>query len=92
MAGLGAGSEDPIDDGFDRARAPATFDAATEAAVDLSHIARKVIRRVDGMAHIMVAEDVAGTNNHETAKPICNEEPSIFKTIAGCKRKNRLFK
>jgi hypothetical protein len=44
------------------------------------------------MAHIMVAEDVAGTNNHETAKPICNEEPSIFKTIAGCKRKNRLFK
>ena len=63
-AGLGAGAERLLDDGLNRARAAATFDAATEAAIDLPGIARKVIRRADGAADIVVAEDVAGTNDH----------------------------
>jgi hypothetical protein len=87
MAALGAGSEGLIDDGLDGACATAAFGAAAEAAVDLLGIARKVIRRAYGMAHIMVAEDVAGTNNHETADSMGDAESSIFKTIAGCKRK-----
>jgi len=64
LAGLGAGAERLLDDGFHRARAAATFDAATEAAIDLPGIARKVIRRADGAADIVVAKDVAGTNDH----------------------------
>jgi hypothetical protein len=70
LAGLGAGAESLVNDGFDRARASATFDAAAEAAIDLPGVARKVFRRADGMADIVIAEDVAGTNNHENEKTL----------------------
>jgi hypothetical protein len=70
LAGLGAGAESLVNDGFDRARASATFDAAAEAAIDLPGVARKLFRRADGMADIVVAEDVAGTNNHENGKTL----------------------
>ena len=70
MAGLGAGSERLIDDGLDGARASAAFGAAAEAAVDLLGIARKVFRGADGVADIVVAEDVAGTDNHENGSAL----------------------
>jgi hypothetical protein len=91
-AGLGAGAQRLVDDGFDGARAPAAFGAAAEAAVNLLGIARKSIRGADSTADIVVAEDVAGTDNHKNANPSVIRGPSIFKTAAGCKRKNRLFK
>ena len=64
-AGLGAGTEGVVNDGLDGTRASATLGAATETAVDLLGIAREVFRSVDGVTDIVVAEDVAGTNNHE---------------------------
>jgi hypothetical protein len=64
-AGLGASTQGFIDDGFDGARAPATFRAATEAAIELLGIAGKVFRGTHGTADIVVGEDVAGTDNHE---------------------------
>jgi hypothetical protein len=64
-AGLSAGTEGVIDDSLDGTRASATLGAATETAVDLLGIAREVFRSVDGVTDIVVAEDVAGTNNHE---------------------------
>ena len=67
-AGLGARTESVVNDGLDGARASSTFGAATEAAVDLLGTARKGFRRVDGVADIVVAEDVTGTNNHENAQ------------------------
>ena len=67
-AGLGARTERVVNDGLDGAGASSTFGAATEAAVDLLGIARKRFRCVDGVADIVVAEDVAGTNNHENAQ------------------------
>ena len=70
MAGLGAVAERLVDDGLDGARASSTFGAAAEAAVDLLGIARKRFRCVDGVADIVVAEDVAGTNNHEIGKTL----------------------
>jgi len=70
MAGLGAGTERLVNDGFDAAGASATFGAATEAAIELLGIAWKVFRDVDGIADIVVAEDVAGTNNHENARTL----------------------
>ena len=65
MAGFGASTESLVNDDFDSAGASATFGAATEAAIDLLGIARKVFRDVDGTTDIVVAEDVAGTNNHK---------------------------
>ena len=67
-AGLGAGTEGVINDGLDGTRASATLGAATETAVDLLGIARELFRRVDGVTDIVVAEDVAGTNNHENGQ------------------------
>src|SRR6202171_5363530 len=67
-AGLGARTESVVNDGLDGARASSTFGAATEAAVDLLGIARKRFRCVDGVADIVVAQDVTGTNNHENAQ------------------------
>ena len=67
-AGLGARTESVVNDGLDGTRASATLGAATETAVDLLGIARKRFRSVDGVADIVVAEDVAGTNNHENAQ------------------------
>ena len=91
-AGLGAGTERLVNNGLDGARASAAFGAATEAAIDLLGIARKLFSSTDGVADIVVAEDVAGTNNHETEAPFGDAEPSIFKMVAGCKRKSLLFK
>ena len=67
---LGAGAEGFVDDGLDGARAAAAFGAAAEATIDLLGIAGKVHRSVDGAANILVADDVAGTNNHENGRPI----------------------
>src|SRR4030088_2027236 len=69
-AGLGARAERFVDDGLDSACAAATFGAATEAAVDLLRMARQVAGCADGIADIMVAEDVAGTDDHEVGGPI----------------------
>ena len=89
---VGAGAECLIDDGFDSARAATAFGAAAEAAVDLLGIARKVFGGVDGVADIVVAEHVAGTNNHEKQRPFGDALPSIFKTAVRGKRKNAIFK
>ena len=69
-AGLGAGAKRFVDDGLDGARAPAAFGAATEAAIDLLWIARQIPGRADGIADIVVADDVTGTDNHETGRTL----------------------
>ena len=63
--GLGASTQRVIDDGLDGARAATAFGAAAEAAIDLLGITRKVFRGIYSTADIVVAKDVAGTNNHE---------------------------
>jgi len=69
MAGLGAFPQGLVNDGLDGARAPAAFDVAAEAVIDLLGAARQIHRgAADRMANIVVAEDVAGTNNHESGE------------------------
>jgi hypothetical protein len=63
-AGLGASSQRLVDNGLEGARASAAFGATTETAIDLLGATGKIIRSADGVADIVVAEDVAGTNNH----------------------------
>jgi hypothetical protein len=92
-AGLDASAERLVDDSLDGARAATAFGAAAEAAINLLGISGKVFRGLDGTTDIMVAEDVTGTDNHETGRALQrNGTHSIFKTAAGCKRKNRFFK
>src|ERR1700680_2797449 len=91
-AGLGTSAAGLVNDVLDGARAAAASGAAAEAAVNLLGIARKIFRGADSFADIVVAKDVAGTDNHTNGSPSGKRSPSIFKTAAGCKRKNRLFK
>jgi len=70
LAGLGAAPESLFNDGLDRGGAPTAFDAATKAAIHLPRIAWKILRRVDGAADIVVAKDVAGTDDHENRKTL----------------------
>ena len=58
------------DDGLDGAGAAAAFDAAAEAAVDFLGAARKARRSIHRIADIMVAEDVAGADDHEAGGPL----------------------
>ena len=92
MAGPGASAKRVIDDAFDRSRASAAFGAAAKAAVDLLWMAGKISRGADGVADIVVAEDVTGTNNHENGARLSICAPSIFKKAAGSKSKNGIFK
>ena len=68
-AGLGAGAQRFVDDGLDGARTTPTLGAAAEASINLLRIARQVRSCTYGIADIMVAEDVTGTDNHEVGKP-----------------------
>ena len=61
---LGAGAERIVDDGLDGARATAALCAATEAAVELLGVARKILRTLDGTADVVVAQHVTGTDDH----------------------------
>ena len=69
-ARLGAGAQRFVDDGLDGARATSALGAAAEASINLLWIARQVRSCTDGIADIMVAEDVTGTDNHEDGGPI----------------------
>jgi hypothetical protein len=63
--GLSASTKSLVNDALEGTRAPATFSAAAEAAIELLGIAGQIFRGADSIADIVVAKDVAGTNNHE---------------------------
>src|SRR5206468_7841590 len=89
---LGTGAKRFVDDRLDRARAPAAFGAAAEATVNLFRISRQVRGCTYGIADIVVAQNVAGTDNHETSRALGDAASSIFKSATRCKRKSRVFK
>jgi hypothetical protein len=57
-----------VDDRLDGARAAAAFGAAAKGVIDLLGISWRVVGRVHGVANILVTEDIAGTDDHETRK------------------------
>jgi len=67
---LGAGTKGFFDDGLDGTRAAAALGTAAKAAVNLLGVPRQVRRCADGTTNIVVAQDVAGTDNHETARTL----------------------
>ena len=91
-AGLGTGAQRLVDDGLDGAGAPAAFGAAAEATVNLFRISRQIRGCTYGITDIVVAQNVAGTDDHETGRTLRDAISSIFKSAPGCKRKSRIFK
>jgi hypothetical protein len=89
---LGASAEGFVDDGLDRSRTATAFGAAAEATVNLLRIPRQVRGCTYSATDIVVAQDVAGTDNHETARTPDDTTSSIFKSAMRCKRKSRIFK
>jgi hypothetical protein len=65
QAPIDAGAERLLDDRGDGPRTTTAFGAATETAIDLLGVPWKLVRSVDGMADVVVAQDVTGTNDHE---------------------------
>jgi len=59
-----------VNDGLDGAGAAAAFGAAAEAAIDFLGASRKARGSIHGIADVMVAQDVAGTNDHEIGRPL----------------------
>jgi hypothetical protein len=76
LAGFGAVTERLFDDALHGACTATAFHAATETAVNLPRIARKILRRADGTADIVVAKDVAGTDYHENGSTFADAQPS----------------
>lgn len=91
-AGLGAGPQGLVDDGLDRAGAAAALGIAAETAIDLLGISRQGPAGIHGVTDIVVAEDVTGTDNHQT-----KAGPSVMLDImdivgsGGMQREKRLF-
>jgi hypothetical protein len=63
-AGSGAIAERFFHDCLDGADASSALGAAAETPVDLPRRARRHLRDAHGVAHVVVGQDVAGTNNH----------------------------
>ena len=81
-----------IHDLLDGASAPAALCTATQTSINLPRRSRRHLRNAHRAAHVVVAQDVAGTNDHGRERLAGRVGHWIFKTAAGCKRKNRLFK
>ena len=64
LASPGASAKRLVNDPLDGAGATATFRAATEAAIKLLSITRKIFGGLHGVADVMVAQHVAGTDDH----------------------------
>lgn len=67
---LGAGTKRFIDDGLDGTRASAAFGTAAKATVNLLWISRHFRRCAHGIADVMVAQDIAGTDDHEICRTL----------------------
>jgi hypothetical protein len=80
-AGFGASAERFVDNGLDGARASATLGAAAEATIDLLGITGKLFGGAHGIAHIVVAEDVAGADNHENGRAFAGTPSSSYLSI-----------
>jgi len=78
VTGPRARTERLVDDGLDGARAPSAFGAATETAIDLLGVAQHIVSVADGAAHIVISDDVAGTDDHESGQKTFGDRRSVM--------------
>ena len=79
-AGLGAGPQRLVHDLPDGLGATSALGAAAEASIDLRRRARKILRLGHDMTHVMVGQDVAGTNNHGMLGEPVRTLPMIYES------------
>jgi hypothetical protein len=92
-AGLGTGPQRLVDDCLDRAGAATAFGATAETAINLLGISCQGPAGAYGVADIVVAEDVTGTDDHQSkAGPWVTLFLSILIAPRVCKRKKRFLK
>lgn len=63
-ASLGAGTQRFVHDFLDGPGATSTLGATAQAPIDLRSRARKALGLAHDVTHVVVGQDVAGTNNH----------------------------
>lgn len=81
-----------IHDLLDGASATAALCTAPKTSINLPRRAWRQLRNAHRAAHVVVAQDVAGTNDHGRGRLAGRDGHWIFKTATGCKRKNGVFK
>ena len=64
LAGQRTSAERLFDDALDGTRTAAAFGTATKAAVKLLGATRKVVCGFHGVADVVIAQHIAGTDNH----------------------------
>ena len=64
LAGQRTGAERLVNDALDGTSAAPAFGTATKAAIKLLGVTRKVVCGIHGVADVVVAQDIAGTDNH----------------------------
>jgi hypothetical protein len=79
-AGLGAGPQSFGHDLLNGPRAAAALGAAAQTAIDLPSSAREVLGLGHNVTHVVVGQDVAGTNNHGMlGEPVRTVDPQVLK-------------
>jgi hypothetical protein len=68
MTRLCAGTERIVEYSLDGARAPPAFGAAAKATIDLLGMPNDIVSSADGVSDVVVADDVAGTDDHERGR------------------------
>jgi len=64
LTGMRTGAECFVNDALDGAGAAAAFGTATKATIKLLGATRKIVCGIHGVADVVVAQHVAGTDNH----------------------------
>ena len=72
-AGLGAGAKGFVHDLLDGPGATAALGAAAETPIDLPRCARKILGLSHNVTHVVVGQDVAGTNDHGLLGKTCED-------------------
>ncbi|EKS29073.1 Uncharacterised protein [Afipia felis] len=92
-AGFGAGPESFVHDLADGAGTTATLGAATEAPIDLPCRPGRLLCVSDDTANIVVAQHIAGTDDHQHQHLAVREALSdMSSSLTGCKSKTPSFK
>jgi hypothetical protein len=98
LAGTGAWPKGFVNERLDRSCATSAFGAAAETTIKLFGIPRQFVSRGNGVANIVIGNNVAGTHNHGTTnfrdlRPSSRDRHSWIVNRAGLrKRKTRILK
>lgn len=91
-AGFRTGPQGLVDDGLNRARAAAALGTTAETAIHLLGISCHGPAGIHGVTDIVVAEDVTGTDNHQTkAGPLVMLAVMDIVGTGGMQREKGLF-